>query len=209
MSRLIGKNIGKRPDSTKNEYWQNLKNATGDASRADWLTQQIYDTAFTAEEWKNLRDNYVKHPKTDSTFQDALNYVHMGMYGSGDAAQTMSEDQFWNTYLNWNNNSSKYVAPQSSNGAYDTGTYYDTENGVTVVNNYAVTRGEDRAANARIKAILANTYNVRSESMEALLIQILDELRKRRGPSGPSNTNGSTKLFDEQIPSQVSRLSIG
>ena len=209
MSRLIGKNIGKRPDSAKNEYWQNLKNATGDASRADWLTQQIYDTAFTAEEWKNLRDNYVKHPKTDSTFQDALNYVHMGMYGSGDAAQTMSEDQFWNTYLNWNNNSSNYVAPQSSNSAYDTDTYYDTENGVTVVNNYAVTRGEDRAANARIKAILANTYNVRSESMEALLIQILDELRKRRPTPGPSNTNGSTKLFDEQIPSQVSRLSIG
>jgi hypothetical protein len=131
------------------------------------------------------------------------------MFGSGDADQTMTEDQFWNTCLNWNNNSSNYVAPQSSDGTYDTGTYYDTENGVTVVNNYAVTRGEDRAADARIKAILANTYNVRSESMEALLIQILDELRKRRPTPSPSNTNGSTKLFDEQIPSQVSRLSIG
>ena len=169
----------------------------------------MYDIAGTPDEWFKMRNDYALNKKK-SSLPDALNAVHLGMFGSGDVDQTMSEDQFWNTYLNWNNNSNNYVAPQSSDGTYDTGTYYDTENGVTVVNNYAVTRGEDRAADARIKAILANTYNVRSESMEALLIQILDELRKRRNPRGGGNdTNGSTKLFDEQIPSQVSRLSIG
>lgn len=207
MSRLIGVNKYKS-NSEKNKYWTNIEKAKG-AETANHYAKYLYDIAGTPDEWFKMRNDYALNKKK-SSLPDALNAVHLGMFGSGDADQTMSEDQFWNTYLNWNNNSSNYVAPQSSNGAYDTGTYYDTENGVTVVNNYAVTRGEDRAANARIKAILANTYNVRSESMEALLIQILDELRKRRNPRGGGNdTNGSTKLFDEQIPSQVSRLSIG
>ena len=97
-----------------------------------------------------------------------------------------------------------------SDTAYTTGTYYDTDTGTTVVNNYAVTRAEDKATDARLKAVLANTYNVRSETMEALLNAILEELKKRRDPrSGGNNTNGSTKLFDERIPSQVTKLSIG
>ena len=132
--------------------------------------------------------------------------------GSGDADAILAEDKFWNTYLGWNN-SSPNVTPGLSDGsdtAYSTDTYYDTETGATVVNNYAVTRAEDKATDARLKAILANTYNIRSESMEALLEAILEELRKRRDPKGGgNNTNGSQKLFDERIPSQVTKLSIG
>lgn len=132
--------------------------------------------------------------------------------GSGDADAILAEDKFWNTYLGWNNTSPN-VTPGLSDGsdtAYSTDTYYDTETGATVVNNYAVTRAEDKATDARLKAILANTYNIRSESMEALLEAILEELRKRRDPKGGgNNTNGSQKLFDERIPSQVTKLSIG
>ena len=132
--------------------------------------------------------------------------------GSGDADAILAEDKFWNTYMGWNN-SSPNVTPGLSDGsdtAYSTDTYYDTETGATVVNNYAVTRAEDKATDARLKAILANTYNIRSESMEALLEAILEELKKRRDPKGGgNNTNGSQKLFDERIPSQVTKLSIG
>lgn len=206
MSRLIAKNVGKSSDKDKNIYWQNLKNATGDASRADWLTQQIYDTAFTAEEWKNLRDNYTKNPKTDGAFQDALDYVHMGMYGSGD----MSESDFWNDYLGWNGktSSSTYTPIPDSTFASD---LVEDATGNRSYNVYNITRGDGYAEKeAFLKTLFAHTFDVRSDSMEALLQEILVEVKRRnkgRGTSG--STNGSTKLFDEQIPSQVSRLSIG
>ena len=127
--------------------------------------------------------------------------------GSGDVS---AEDQFWNTYMNWNNNSPSVLSPMSdgSDTMYDYNSYDNTSDGV-VVNNYSITRGEDTDAEKRVKAALANTYNVRSESMEALLVAILEELRKRRDPRGGNNTNGSTKLFDERIPTQVTKLSIG
>ena len=129
--------------------------------------------------------------------------------GSGD--EPISELDFWDSYLGWNNKyANSNITTPVNNDLYDTDTYYDTETGTTVVNNYAVTRAEDRATDARLKAVLANTYNVRSESMEYILAAILEELRRRRGPEGGGNdTNGSTKLFDERIPSQVTKLSIG
>lgn len=135
------------------------------------------------------------------------------IYGAGDVDSMLTEDEFWNNYLGWNNKYNSNVSIPMSDGsdtAYSSDTYYDPETGTTVVNNYAVTRAEDKATDARLKAVLANTYNVRSETMEALLNAILEELKKRRDPrGGGNNTNGSTKLFDERIPSQVTRLSVG
>jgi hypothetical protein len=123
----------------------------------------------------------------------------------------MSELDFWDSYLGWNNKyANSNITTPVNNDLYDTDTYYDTETGTTVVNNYAVTRAEDRATDARLKAVLANTYNVRSESMEALLEAILEEIKRRKdGNPGPTNTSGSSKLFDERIPSQVTKLSVG
>lgn len=135
------------------------------------------------------------------------------IYGAGDVDSMLAEDAFWNNYLGWNSKYNSNVSIPMSDGsdtAYSSDTYYDTETGTTVVNNYAVTRAEDKATDARLKAVLANTYNVRSETMEALLNAILEELKKRKDPrGGGNNTNGSTKLFDERIPSQVTRLSVG
>ena len=114
--------------------------------------------------------------------------------GSGDADTILAEDQFWNDYLGWNNRYSSNVTRGLSDGsdtAYSNDTYYDTEAGTTVVNNYSVTRAEDKATDARIKAIL-------------------EENRKRRKSKGGGNdTNRSQKLFDERIPTQVTKLSIG
>lgn len=210
MSKWIGMNKYKS-NSEKNKYWKNIEKAK-DAETANQYAKYLYDIGGTPDEWLKMRNDYVLNKKK-STFSDALNAVHLGMFGSGDAADVLAEDQFWNDYLGWNNRYSSNVTRGLSDGsdtAYSTDTYYDTETGTTVVNNYAVTRAEDKATDARLKAILANTYNVRSESMEALLEAILEELKKRRDPrGGGNNTNGSQKLFDERIPSQVTKLSIG
>lgn len=210
MSRWIGMNKYKS-NSEKNKYWKNIEKAK-DAETANQYAKYLYDIGGTPDEWLKMRNDYVLNKKK-SNLPDALNAVHLGMFGSGDAADVLAEDQFWNDYLGWNNRYSSNVTRGLSDGsdtAYSTDTYYDTETGTTVVNNYAVTRAEDKATDARLKAILANTYNVRSETMEALLEAILEELKKRRDPrGGGNNTNGSTKLFDERIPSQVTRLSVG
>ena len=212
-------------------YYNNLVNEYGGGSFGRDTAADLWDTCGSADEWKASRDKYIKTKKKDRTnktmFVDDLMNLHNAFWpknklsksqintrvkGSGDADAILAEDQFWNTYLGWNNTSPN-VTPGLSDGsdtAYSTDTYYDTETGATVVNNYAVTRAEDKATDARLKAILANTYNIRSESMEALLEAILEELKKRRDPKGGgNNTNGSQKLFDERIPSQVTKLSIG
>ena len=138
-----------------------------------------------------------------------VNKKYIGLSGSGD----MSEMNFWDDYLGWNNKyaNSNITTPVGEDSIDSTSEeYYDEATGTTVVNTYNVTRGEDKATEARLKAILANTYNVRSESMEALLEAILEELKRRKGGNpGPTNTSGSSKLFDERIPSQVTKLSVG
>ena len=211
MGRLIGANKSKSRNE-KNKYWKNIVKATNDEERADHLSKYLWDLGGTPDDWFKMRNEYALNKKNGS-FPGALEAVHLGMFGSGDADATLAEDQFWNDYLGWNNMYNTNVSRPTSDGSdtmYSTDSYYDTETGTTVVNNYAVTRAEDKATDARIRAILANTYNVRSESMEALLEAILEELKKRRNPRGGGNdTNGSTKLFDERIPAQVTKLSIG
>lgn len=195
----------------KDKYWDNLLHATNnDNLYAESMSTKLGEVATHASDWINMRQKYIT--KRDQLFPGALQSVHYGLFGSGDADTTLAEDQFWNDYLGWNNRYNTNISRPTSDGSdtmYSTGAYYDTETGTTVVNNYAVTRAEDKATDARIRAILANTYNVRSESMEALLNAILDELKRRKGPGSGNNTNGSTKLFDERIPAQVTKLSIG
>lgn len=230
------KEDGQRVTPDKEDYWKSLmfqmsadqhfsKLGAG-KSDVDLTWNGVKDEAFsggnsTLKKWKNGKD--VKAYRGNGVYADAIKTRlnrqladikglkkdwSSWTYGSGDA-DSMSELDFWNSYLNWNNNSN-YVTPGTSDSYNDTGTYWDAETGTTVVNNYQVSRAEDTATDARIRAILANTYNVHSDTMEALLEAILEELRRRQNPNGGgNNTSGSTKLFDERIPSQVSKLSIG
>lgn len=229
------KDDGKRVTPDNEDYWKSLmfqmsadqhfsKLGTG-KSDADLTWNGVKDEAFsggnsTLKKWKNGKD--VKAYRGNGVYADAIKTRlnrqladikglkkdwSSWTYGSGD--EPMSELDFWNSYLNWNNNSN-YVTPGTSDSYNDTGTYWDAETGTTVVNNYQVSRAEDTATDARVRAILANTYNVHSDTMEALLEAILEELQRRRESGGGGNdTNGSTKLFDERIPSQVTKLSIG
>jgi hypothetical protein len=169
----------------------------------------MYKEAYSAQDWYNLRYKYHLKGKEKTKLPDNLENVHIAMYGYGDPNDTSDMD-FWNSYMNWNNSyaGSNITTPGDDYLGYNQ--YYDEATGSMVVNNYSIKRGEDTVTNARIQALLYNTYNVRSESMEAILAAILEELRRRKDPNGTGgNTNGSTKLFDERIPSQVSKLSIG
>ena len=219
--------VGNNPNIREGKYYNNLVKAYGGGSQGKDAVKSLYDDVGNWQEWKSSRDKYVKKKKKDrlnAQFTEDLWYLHNAYWpdnklslgdintrikGSGD----MDEMDFWDSYLGWNNKyaNSNITTPVGEDSIDSTSEeYYDEATGTTVVNTYNVTRGEDKATEARLKAILANTYNVRSESMEALLEAILEELKHRKGGNpGPTNTSGSSKLFDERIPSQVTKLSVG
>lgn len=219
--------VGNNPNIREGKYYNNLVKAYGGGSQGKDAVQSLYDDVGNWQEWKSSRDKYIKKKKKDrlnAQFTEDLWYLHNAYWpnnklslgdintrikGSGD----MDEMDFWDSYLGWNNKyaNSNITTPVGEDQIdVSSDAYYDEATGTTVVNTYNVTRGEDKATEARLKAILANTYNVRSESMEALLEAILEELKRRKdGKPGPTNTSGSSKLFDERIPSQVTKLSVG
>lgn len=219
------------------DYWQSMtvqmsgdqhySNLGSGKSNVDLTWNGVKDEAYAGgnsllKKWKKGKD--VKAYKGNGVYADAIKKrlgTQLGeinglrkdwsswTYGSGD----MDEMDFWDNYLGWNNKyaNSNITTPVGEDQMdVSSDAYYDEATGTTVVNTYNVTRGEDKATESRLKAILANTYNVRSESMEALLEAILEELKRRKdGNPGPTNTSGSSKLFDERIPSQVTKLSVG
>lgn len=85
----------------------------------------------------------------------------------------------------------------------------------TQVNTYNIVRTNDAEADKRINAVLKHTFEVKSTTMEAKLDIIINKLDILAGNRSWADTyNGSsqtanTKLFDEYIPSQVSKLSVG
>ena len=83
----------------------------------------------------------------------------------------------------------------------------------TQVNTYNIVRTNDAEADKRINAVLKHTFEVKSQTIEAKLDTIIG-LMGSNGRSWADTYNGSsqtanTKLFDEYIPSQVSKLSVG
>ena len=83
----------------------------------------------------------------------------------------------------------------------------------TTVNNITLVRDDGSSKREEMDAALRGTYNVRSESIEALLEDILTELRSRKSQSGPTpraNTTSPENLFDNgNVPVQIQRLTTG
>lgn len=91
--------------------------------------------------------------------------------------------------------------------------YGDGTSKPTQVNTYNIVRTNDAEADKRINAVLKHTFEVKSQTIEAKLDTII-KLMDSNGRSWADTYNGSsqtanTKLFDEYIPSQVSKLSVG
>ena len=77
---------------------------------------------------------------------------------------------------------------------------------------YNISKTTDPDADKRIKRILDHTFEVSSKSIEKKLQMIIDRMdsSQSNGMKIPGkSTVSNQKLFDERIPSQVSRLSIG
>lgn len=74
-----------------------------------------------------------------------------------------------------------------------------------------VVRTDDTNADKRINAVLRNTFEVKSKTIESYLKQILEavESKGKTWSEAYDGTQSNTKLFDEHIPSQVAKLSIG
>lgn len=200
----IGKNI-----SDRNQYWKNLQKDYGSVGDAENAMLAMYNEAGSPQEWMDRRHDYIVSTKTKdkNKFPDMLGDLHAAMYGSGD----MSDSDFWDSYLGWNDgyiNSNSDIPPIDESKFSSYSDDYATPSGI-VVNRYNIKRADNTEAEARLRTILANTYNVRSETMEALLQEILDELRRRKNNGDKGGSAPSPKLFDERIPEQVSRLSIG
>ena len=83
----------------------------------------------------------------------------------------------------------------------------DAETGSTV-NQYYITR--DSSTYDMIQAVLHNTFEVRSESIEALLQELLDEVRAKKSKVSTSKSGSPQDMFNNHdIPPQIKRLAIG
>ena len=205
---------------------------TSDADTTDYTInrnkkkdQKKYDKPIGPDkpDWLNNNDLYGPKPEPTGTdggsgIYNMDNIIHKEtktttITGSGDKSSIGSD--FWGPYIGWDNDevfNNGYSDSSNIPPIDDTKLLQyvdDTANGHTILNRYNIIRTEDKTKEDQIRIILQNTYNVRSESIEALLMEILEYLKKK-DPKGTNNgTNGSTKLFDERIPAQVAKLSIG
>jgi hypothetical protein len=81
--------------------------------------------------------------------------------------------------------------------------------GQTIVNKYSI-MSNSKAQDARLNAILRNTYDVRDEQVAALLRKILRKLEETKKDDNPRTGGSSPNLFnDDRIPQAVQRLSKG
>ena len=81
--------------------------------------------------------------------------------------------------------------------------------GQTIVNKYSI-MSNSKAQDARLNAILKNTYDVRDEQVAAILRKILRKLEENKKEDNPRTGGSSPNLFnDDRIPQAVQRLSKG
>lgn len=125
-----------------------------------------------------------------------LSFEHGGggssrLYGSGDVSiPPIDENQtaMLNDLLGWQNETSQTPS----------------------VNQYYIT--QDSTKYEMIQAILHNTFEIKSKSIEAILNQILEEIRNRRGSTGTRSSNAPTvedMFANSEIPPQIQRLARG
>lgn len=103
--------------------------------------------------------------------------------------------------------SSLYIPELNSNFLTDSLLNSDTSKSV---NNYYIAKNSSDDKQELITTLLKHTFNVRSDSMEAILTEMLNELRRRGSSRQPVSVPSSpVNMFDESIPSQIEKLMMG
>ena len=213
-----------RNKSNKNEYWKNLENAYG--VDTEEIVNKMYNTAHTQEQWHNLRNKYLTGKAKDkSLFSGELQNLHMAMYGHGDTPDDGTEalEKALGNNVSDLGGIAKIMGVLTGNDTYDatassegippldtdiTDTSEDS-GGQTIVNKYSI-MSNSKAQDARLNAILRNTYDVRDEQVAALLRKILKKLEETKKDDNPRTGGSSPNLFnDDRIPQAVQRLSKG
>lgn len=213
-----------RNKSNKNEYWKNLENTYGVDTEA--IVNKMYNTAHTQEQWHNLRTKYLNGKTKDkSLFSGELQNLHMAMYGHGDTPDDGTEalSNALGSNVSDLGGIAKIMGVLTGNDTYDatassegippldtdlTDTMEDS-GGQTIVNKYSI-MSNSKAQDARLNAILRNTYDVRDEQVAALLRKILKKLEETKKDDNPRTGGSSPNLFnDDRIPQAVQRLSKG
>lgn len=213
-----------RNKSNKNEYWKNLENTYGVDTEA--IVNKMYNTAHTQEQWHNLRTKYLNGKTKDkSLFSGELKNLHMAMYGHGDTPDDGTEalEKALGSNVSDLGGIAKIMGVLTGNDTYDatasndgippldtdiTDTSEDS-GGQTIVNKYSI-MSNSKAQDARLNAILRNTYDVRDEQVAALLRKILKKLEETKKDDKPRTGSSSPNLFnDDRIPQAVQRLSKG
>ena len=106
--------------------------------------------------------------------------------------------------------SSMYIPPinDSTMTDYFNGTMFDTTPQTT--NNYYISRDEGDAVRDHLTDLLNRTFEVRSESIESILTEMLNEMKKEKKAPETKQTTRTNSMFDnDRIPHQIERLMIG
>lgn len=145
------------------------------------------DAVAKAYSWMGYKGINDRHSAAENFYSK-----YRGVYGGGDSSQT----------------SSVYIPPIDSNSFLSDALL--NQDSAKSVNNYYVAKDSSDEKRQELNILLNHTFNVRSESMEAILTEMLEELRKRgsaRQPVAVPSPATTPSLFDNDgIPPQIDRL---
>lgn len=194
-----GSTVEETPDSSM--YWKMLYldtyNKHKDAALVDYSTYPV------SQQIDALEKIYAKGDSSDDGTEVLGNALKGNVSDLGGIAKIMGVLTGNDTY---DATASSEGIPPLDTDLTDT---MEDSGGQTIVNKYSI-MSNSKAQDARLNAILRNTYDVRDEQVAAILRKILRKLEENKKEDNPRTGGSSPNLFnDDRIPQAVQRLSKG
>ena len=198
INNTIQSAIDKSDSNGIDFYYGNTKmhaynfNNTGPsiAARTVELPKMTNNTSTTV----SLDSSTIAYDHNRWTDGDSSLASHMNIIGSGDTGSVtippIDESKFdLKSALGWD---------------------FDTSGNGNTINQYYI--DDNSSKYELIQAVLHNTFEVRSTSMEKILKEVLAELKAMRSQKNPKTSSGQQSpesMFDEGLPKQIERLAFG
>ena len=219
----------------------NMLNGSGDiSSDDDYLHRSIYgngdESIFTIPEIDDQSNTYYDSSlipnqyiinkyqikpdsSTDNRPDDKYGNMNYGLVNNGADANRMnmlngsgdisSDDDYLHRSIYGNGDESIFTIPEIDD---QSNTYYDSS---LIPNQYIINKYQikpDSSTDNRLNKIISNTFNVRSERIEALLEKIIDKMGDDITTTTSDDYNTPNKHVQDlfkgnAIPEQVTRLS--